>query len=152
MSHQSPSCLQQSTGSRGEGKSKESGVDRAISPVQEESVFPQEFEEEIIPHGMIRLADEEAIFTSVKHKVRVRVQKDSVASQTHTAGPVTLSILNDTIDLEGIPLQGILQVKGLPSGYRFNAPLLFDFPVGGEGMSNDIMDEYGRVHYEVRTL
>lgn len=99
---------------------------------------------------MIKAVGKKTIFVSKKHKFRLRVQKDSAVGQAQKAGTtVTVSVLREEIksNFEGTALQGMLQVKCLQSERRFNAPLLFDFPVGDEDTSTPIMDNYRRVLY-----
>lgn len=104
--------------------------------------------EEIVEQGGIKLVENETAFESLKYGFRLRIQTGSMRGE-ETAGPITVSTLQDEIELDGSKLQGILEVECLPGGCRFNAPLLFDFPVGGVGVSNSVMDNYGRIRYEV---
>lgn len=104
--------------------------------------------EEIVEQGGIEDVENETIFESSKHGFRLRIQKGSVRGE-ETAGPIAVSTLQEEIELRDRKLQGILQVECLPGGCRFDAPLLFDFQVSGEDTSNPIMDEYGRIQYEV---
>ncbi|CAN0402154.1 unnamed protein product [Pylaiella littoralis] len=47
--------------------------------------------------------------------------------------------------------KGVWEVECYPDKHRFDPPLLFDFPVESEGTDNPIIDDYGRIKYEVLT-
>lgn len=128
---------------------EESGTNCVTSQGRVQLVLPQESEEQIVGPGMLKAVEKETMFVSEKHKFRLRVQKDSLASEAHTAGPITVSTMNEEISFESTTLRGMLQVECLPSGRHFDAPLLFDFPVGGDDTSSPVMDEHGCFLYEV---
>lgn len=92
------------------------------------------------------------IFVSKSYGFRLQVQRDSVPAnlpENQTAGPIMVGPLHGTMAFEGDKLEGVMEVHCLPSKRRFGAPLLFDFPVQG-GKNDPIIDEYGRIRYEVR--
>lgn len=53
------------------------------------------------------------------------------------------------MEFEDAELEGVLEVECHPSPRRFDRPLLFDFLVDGENTDDPIMDEYGRIRFEV---
>lgn len=103
----------------------------------------------IVQKEELTAAKEETIFESHLYGFRLRAQTDSMRHPEETAGPVTVSRLQETIDFEHGTLQGVLQVHCLPAGRRFNAPLLFDFLIEGEDSNHPIIDEYAHIKYEV---
>ena len=93
------------------------------------------------------------IFDSNSYGFRLHVQMDSVPAnlpENQTSGPITVGPLHGTMTFEGEKLEGVLEVYCLPNKRRFGAPLLFDFPVQGGRKNDPIIDEYGRIQYEVR--
>lgn len=96
---------------------------------------------------------EHTIFESEEHGFRLQVQGDSVPAcspgEQQDSGPITVAPLRETIGFEGGQLEGVLEVHCLPTGRRFDAPLLFDFLVEAGGKDDPIMDQHGRIRYEV---
>lgn len=96
---------------------------------------------------------EHTIFESKTHGFRLQVQGDSVPAlppDEQNSGPITVTPLNETIEFEGGDLEGVLEVHCLPTKRRFDAPLLFDFLVEAGNKDDPIMDQHGRVRYEVK--
>ena len=93
------------------------------------------------------------VFDSSERRFRLHVQRDSVPKhlpETHTSGPITVEPLGATEEVDGDSLRGLLEVHCLPDKRRFDPPLLFDFLVDGGDKNNPIIDEFGRIRYEVR--
>lgn len=117
------------------------------------SLFSTDDRETIVKRNGIRPGMGHTAFESKRYGFRLQVQADSLPahlSQEVTAGPITVSPLREVMDLDGRRLKGILQVHCLPTKRRFDAPLLFDFPVAGGKKDDPIIDKYGRIRYEVR--
>lgn len=104
-----------------------------------------------MPEGGIKPGMERD-FESKEYGFRLGVQRESVPSAPpgeQYSGPITVNPLKDTLEFEGENLEGMLEVHCLPAGRRFDAPLLFDFLVKGGVKDDPIMDQYGRIRYEV---
>ncbi|CAM9496122.1 unnamed protein product, partial [Hapterophycus canaliculatus] len=113
----------------------------------------EEGQEKVILESGIRPGMEEE-FKSEKYGFRVRVQMDSVPAHPlggQISGPITVSPLKGTMEFEGAKWEGVLKVECLPSGARFVAPLLFDFPVDAGNENDPIIDSHGKVRYEILT-
>lgn len=110
-------------------------------------------QETVVPEGGIKPGMEPKIFESKKHGFRLHVQAESVPAhpaEEQTSGPITVALLPDTLTLEDEQLEGVLEVHCLPSKRRFDAPLLFDFLVKGGNKDDPIIDQHGRIRYEVK--
>lgn len=106
----------------------------------------------MVPEGGIKPGMNPKMFESDKHAFRLHVQRDSVPvdpPDNQSSGPITVTPLDGSITFEGQKLEGILNVHCLPSKRRFDAPLLFDFLVESGNQDDPIMDQYGRIRYEV---
>lgn len=88
------------------------------------------------------------IFDSKRHGFRLHVQEDSVQDE-QTSGPIKVQLLEGPMAFEGGELEGVLEVECFPSKRRFDAPLLFDFLVDSGNNNDPIVDDYGRIRYEV---
>lgn len=118
---------------------------------------PQAWGEVLVPECGIKPGMGHTTFESKKHGFRLQVQGDSVPPAAHTpgaggeqsSGPITVAPLKETIEFEGGELEGVLEVHCLPTGRRFDAPLLLDFLVEPGDQDDPIMDRYGRIRYEV---
>eukprot|EP00752_Nemacystus_decipiens_P003353 g3101.t1 len=108
----------------------------------------------VVPECGIKQGMEHTTFESKKHGFRLQVQGESVPPHPvgeQDSGPITVAPLRHTIQFEGGELEGVLEVHCLPSGRRFDAPLLLDFIVEPGEKDDPIMDPYGRIRYEVLT-
>lgn len=120
-----------------------------IKPSQGED----EDQQTVVQENEIKPEMGEKVFQPQHHGFRVQVQTDSVPanpSEEQISGPIKVSPLKDTMEFEGANWRGVTKVECLPSGARFVAPLLFDFPVDAGNANDPIVDSYGKVRYEVR--
>eukprot|EP00903_Cladosiphon_okamuranus_P016594 g15307.t1 len=108
----------------------------------------------VVPECGIKPGMERTIFESKDHGFRLHVQGDSVPAAPpgeQNSGPITVAPLERDIVFEGGELEGVLEVHCLPTGRRFDAPLLLDFLVEPGDEDDPIMDQHGRIRYEVLT-
>lgn len=83
-----------------------------------------------------------------EHGFRVTVTNGSLKGDQRI-GPITVDELRQSIKAKGHSLEGLLRVTCEPHGARFLKPVLLDFPVIDQHIS-DVLDEFGRCNYEVR--
>eukprot|EP00752_Nemacystus_decipiens_P012608 g11166.t2 len=110
--------------------------------------------EVIVPECGIKPGMAQTTFESKRHGFRLHVQEDSVTAHpagAQNSGPITVAPLKGIIEFEGGKLEGVLEVHCLPAGRRFDAPLMLDFLVEPGDKDDPIMDQHGRVRYEVLT-
>eukprot|EP00903_Cladosiphon_okamuranus_P010680 g10097.t1 len=124
---------------------------RSAFSVGEESISRQESDlETIVKEGGIVPGMQRAIFESKLHGFRLHVRADSV-SDGQTSGPITVTPLKGSFEFEGEDLEAILEVHCLAAKSRFDPPLLFDFRIEGGSKDDPIIDQHGRIQYEVLT-
>lgn len=107
----------------------------------------------VVPEGGIKRGEEHATFESKKHGFRLQVQPLSVPADPpgeRNSVRVAVTPLKISIEFEGMKLQGVLEGHCLPNELRFDPPLLLDFLVEGGSKDDPIIDQYGRIRYEVR--
>ena len=130
---------------------EEGGIKREVEPAlqQQDTRSREESEtEEIVEEGGITPGMQRT-FVSKRHGFRLHVQGGGVPDK-QISGPITVTPLKESFMFEGVKLEGVLEVRCLPAGCQFDRPLLFDFPVEGRSKGCPVIDELGRIGYEVR--
>lgn len=105
-----------------------------------------EAETMVQPNG-IRPGMGHTIFES-RCPFRLQVQANSV-QHGQSSGPIKVNRLQGRMKFEDGELEGVLEVECHPSPRRFDHPLLFDFLVDSDNKDDPVMDDYGRIRYEV---
>ncbi|CAN0402181.1 unnamed protein product [Pylaiella littoralis] len=106
--------------------------------------------ERIVQQGGIKPGMGPKTFGLTRCPFRLHVQEDSVKNG-QTSGPINVHRLDHCVNVECRKLKGVWEVECYPNKHRFDPPLLFDFLVESRDTDNLIIDNYGRIQYEVLT-
>eukprot|EP00752_Nemacystus_decipiens_P002384 g2250.t1 len=124
---------------------------RGADPTDEDPTSREESnQEEIVAAGGVGPGNQRTTFESEQHGFRLHIQQGSVP-ENQTLGPITVTPLKESFKLYGGNMEAVLEIHCQPAKCRFDPPLLFDLRVEGGNKDDPIIDQYGRIRYEVVT-